>query len=494
MKYNSPVNELLEEYRPVWALLYSSSVMRWDLETYMPRAGADARGRALADITMMVQSRIISMKPLIERGKASKGLTDVEKGVVRVLGRRLNYYERVPPTLIEELQRTTTKSRIAWREAKEKSDFKLFRPHLEKVLSLKMKEGERLAGGGDPYDALLDQGEEGLSSRDLDSIFGSLIPSLKKILSKVLKNGEPPSSHKLEKSGYDEPSIIAANAGVIQVLGMPNDRFRVDLSAHPFTSGMDVDDVRITTRFKDRDFRTTLYATIHESGHALYELQVDRDLRSTPIGHGVSSGFHESQSRFWENMVGRSREFVKKLTPVIHKMLEFTKRYDSDELYRYANLVRPSLIRVDADEITYNLHIALRYRIEKLLFEEKVKVAEIPQIWSDTIEELLGVKPKDDSTGSLQDIHWSSGGFASFPNYTVGNVIAGMCWEAISRKREFSAVINEGGVDELKKWLGSNIHRYGGTYAPRELQRRVFNKVNDTGGLIRYLETKYLKF
>jgi carboxypeptidase Taq len=491
-RYSQVVQDLLDGYRSVWALIYSSSVLRWDLETYMPKEGSAARGQALAELTLQVQQKLLSMRPLIERASSSDGLTDVEKGITRVLGRRLKYYTNVPSSLVEDLQKTTTEARVAWREARQKSDFRLFQPHLEKVLRLKMMEGEKLAEGGDPYDALLDQGEEGLTSADLDTLFNKIIPPLKRIFQKVQEAGDPPSSHPLEEERFDRQLIMATNEEVVSVLGMPLNRFRVDLSAHPFTSGFDVDDVRITTRYGEKDFRTTVYATIHESGHALYELQVGRELRATPIGHGVSSGFHESQSRFWENIVGRSREFVRRLTPVYHKTLPFTQKYDYEDLYRYSNLVRPSLIRVDADEVTYNLHIALRYGIERKLFDGKASVDEVPQLWSETSEELLGVRPGNDSNGSLQDIHWSSGGFASFPNYTIGNVIAGMCWEAINREMNMSDVIAAGQIERLKEWLREKIHKYGGTYSPRELQQKTFAKVYDPSGLINYLESKYI--
>lgn len=490
MNVREEIKEILKEYRKIWAINYSSQVLRWDLETYMPQEGSEARAESLSELSLLLQRYTLELSPLVEKAERLKEMNDLERGIIRVLKRRLTYYSKVPPELISEIQKATTEARMVWRNAKAKSDFNIFRPSLERVLDLKKKEGEKLADGSDHYDALLDQNEEGLSRNIIDRIFSRLVPSLKRILKKAEKT-ELYGRHKLEWVKYDISRMRSLNEQVLRILQMPLTRFRMDVSAHPFTISFANRDVRITTRYEESNFKASIYATIHESGHALYELQVSDELSYTPLSRGVSSGMHESQSRFWENFVGRSGEFVSLLTPLIHEYLPFTKQYDQKQIYSYINSVFPSLVRVDADELTYNFHIALRYEIEKKLFQDKATVKEIPQLWADTMEDMLGVRPRNDSEGSLQDIHWSSGGFASFPNYTVGNVVAGMCWEAISKELQLGKVLSKGDVIPIKDWLKSKIHIYGSTYSPDELQRRAFGRSYDPEPLINYLAKKF---
>jgi len=491
MKARKEVKEILEKYRAIWALNHASQLMRWDLETYMPQEGAAARGASLSELSILMQKFTLELQPYVNSANKLKDLTDEEKGLLRVIGRRIDYYSKVPSELISQIQKATTEARVVWRNARAKSDFSLFKPHLERLLELKKEEGEKLADGKDAYDALLDQSEEGLSSSIMDSIFSTLIPSLKQLVSKVAASKYFPGKHELEDVKYDVNAMAALNSDILSLLKMPASRFRMDVSTHPFTISFDVNDVRITTRYEGKDFKSSMYSTIHESGHAIYELQVSQELSYTPLARGVSSGFHESQSRFWENVIGRSSGFIELIQPYIKKHLSFTSKYDSESLFRYVNTVRPSLIRVDADELTYNFHIALRYHVEKKLFKDEAKVSEVPELWNDTIEEYLGIRPKNDAEGCLQDIHWSHGGFASFPNYTVGNVIAGMCYQRISNEIDMSDIIAKGKLQNIKDWLRDNIHQYGAVYSPQELQKKVFGKLYDPKPLLQYLSSKF---
>lgn len=491
MKASKEVRSILEKYRAIWALNHASQLMRWDLETCMPQQGAVARGASLSVVSILMQKFTLELQPYVEAASKNKELNDEEKGLLRVINRRIDYYSKVPSELISQIQKATTEARVVWRNARAKSDFSLFKPHLERLLELKKDEGEKLADGKDAYDALLDQSEEGLSSSIMDSIFSTLIPSLKQLVSKVTASNYFPSRHELEDVKYDVNAMADLNSDILSLLEMPPSRFRMDVSTHPFTISFDVNDVRITTRYEGKDFKSSMYSTIHESGHAIYELQVSHELAYTPLARGVSSGFHESQSRFWENVIGRSRDFIELVEPYIKKHLSFTSKYDSEELFKYVNTVKPSLIRVDADELTYNFHIALRYQVEKKLFKDEAKVSEVPQLWNDTIEEYLGIRPKNDAEGCLQDIHWSHGGFASFPNYTVGNVIAGMCYERMKNEINIRDTISKGNLRDIKEWLKKNIHMYGAVYSPQELQKKAFGRLYDTGPLLQYLRSKF---
>jgi carboxypeptidase Taq len=274
---------------------------------------------------------------------------------------------------------------------------------------------------------------------------------------------------------------------------MPEKTFRMDVSTHPFTSGMAVEDVRITTRYEGVDFKATMYSVIHECGHAIYELQMDPSLEYTPLNRSTSLGVHESQSRFWENMIGRSREFTELLYPIMKKYLPFLDGHSVENVYKYFNMVKPSLIRVDADELTYNFHIILRYEVEKKLIGGELNVSDVPAYWNDKMEELIGVRPKNDAEGVLQDIHWSGGGIGYFPTYSLGNIIGGMIRNRIQKDMDLKDNVKRGDLTSIKSWLKSHIHNSGATYSPKELQRKLLGDTYNPGHLVDYLEEKYIE-
>jgi len=489
---NPLIVDLLAKYRPIAAMTYSSSLLGWDLEINMPEAGAAARGKAQAELGLLRQKMTLDLASLVEKAEKQEKLNDAERGIIRVLKRDIQFYQKVPPDLLEELQKAITEAAIPWREAREKSEFRIFQPHLEKITELKRKQAAHLDPSTHPYNALLDLTEEGLTTSDLDKIFGELIPELKRILAKTLAEGAFPEKHPLEDVDYDVPAMRQVNGKLLSLLGMPMNRFRLDVSTHPFSTRIAGDDVRITTRYEPKNFKAPIYGLIHECGHALYELQVDHELDMTPVGGGVSSGIHESQSRFWENIVGRSRQFVSMSYPILKRSLSFLSLYEEDQVYYYVNSVRPSLIRVEADELTYNFHIAMRYELEKKLLEGTISVPELPTVWDDMIEEYIGKRPRNSAEGVLQDIHWSWGQYATFPSYSLGNVVAGMLWNTLTEKK-LLPIEGEESLFPLKNWLAENLHKPGATYSPKELLTRVFSRGYEPSGLVNYLENKYLK-
>ena len=490
---NPVIREILQDYKTISTFRQSSSLLEWDLEVNMPEAASSARGFTMGQLALMRQKATLALEPLVSKAGKEKDLNDAEKGIVRVLERDIDYYRKVPPSLVDELQKFGAEAAVPWREARKKSDFQMFKPYLSKIVELKRQEAEKLGYHGHPYNALLDLYEEGLTVADLDRIFEVLIPSLKRILARVQSDHVFPSSHPLETVRYDNQSMSVVNAGLLTLLGMPEKRFRMDVSTHPFTSSISGNDVRITTRYEGQNFKDTMFSVIHECGHALYELQQDPELEYTPIHGGVSAGFHESQSRFWENVVGRSRPFVSLVYPSLQKHLSFLSGYDQKQVYSYFNTVRPSLIRVDADELTYNFHIALRCEIEKKLLSGDLSVSDVPSLWDDMMDDYLGQRPPNDSEGVLQDIHWSGGAWAIFPSYTLGNVITGLIWELMTTEGLIGQELNKERLEKLKTWLREKIHRHGSIYPPKELLRRVFSKGYDPMGLVRYLEEKYIE-
>jgi len=487
------IRELNDKYRTLWALSSAESLLGWDLEVNMPDKGSVARGTVLAEVSLLTQKKMAELYPMLEKTDEKQGeFNDYEKGVVRVLRRRQKFFTKIPPWLLEAEQKIAAEGAIVWRDARKKSDFQTFKPYLEKNVELKKDEAEKLGYEKHPYNALLDQYEEGLTVEDVDEMFSKLIPALKKILEKVKSESRFTSVSPLVEKNYSVESMAGVNRKVIEILGMPKDRFRMDLSTHPFEASISRDDVRITTRYEGKDFRSALFSTIHESGHAIYELQIDGKLEFSPIGIAVSNGFHESQSRFWENMIGRSKSFVHLVKPILQENLDFVATYNEEELYHYFNLVRPGIIRVDADELTYNFHTALRYELEKKMVGGQVSVSELPQLWNEMMEDYLGITPKNDSEGILQDVHWSQGSFGYFPTYTLGNVIAGLIWSDIGNEIALDEKIRVGDFEPIKNWLYQKIHRWGSTFAPKDLAKRSFGEYFNPARLVDYLERKFL--
>ncbi len=494
---NTTIKEIIEKYKVLWALGHALSVMSWDSQTYMPRGGVNERAVARATLSVLMRKFLLDEEfvSLVEKAKKEKDLNEFEQGVVRVLDREISIYRKLPPELIYELSKTSQEAMKVWAEAKNKDDFKPFEPYLSKLVDISREMAERLGYEKHPYDALLDLHEEGLRVDDMDNVFNVLIPNLKKVFERITSEGYFPARHPLEEIKYDRSELEKVDKEVLNLLGFPWDRARIDVSEHPFTIGISVNDVRITTRFEGIDFKRNIYAVIHEFGHALYELQIDPRLSGTPIGDAVSSGVHESQSRFWENIVGRSFEFVKLVKPIFDRYLGFTKNYSEEEIYKYVNTVRPGFIRVDADEVTYNFHIYLRYEIEKKLIAEELNVNEVPEVWNDLMEKLLGIRPKSYKEGVLQDIHWSMGSFGYFPTYTLGNVVSAQVKEAVERKikAKISDIIEERKLDLIKESLRDLIHRWGSTFQPKELLKRSLGETYNPEPFLRYLEQKYLK-
>ncbi|MCE4612820.1 MAG: carboxypeptidase M32 [Desulfurococcales archaeon] len=490
------VKEILERYRTIWSISHALSLMSWDNETYMPRGGVEERSTARAELSVLARKLLLdkSFVELVEKALHREGLNDYERGVVRVLHRQIRIQKSIPERLVFELVKTAGEASHVWREARKKNDFQMFKPYLEKIVKLRREYAEHLGYDDHPYDALLDLYEEDMRVRDVDAIFGKLVPETRKILEKVVSGELFPDKHELESMEYDREAMDRVNREVVTLLGYPWDRGRLDVSPHPFTITIGMKDVRITTRYEGRDFRRTLFATIHEFGHALYNLQIDERLKMTPLASGASLGVHESQSRFWENIVGRSLSFAEILKPILDKHLDFIKRYDAQELYRYFNIVRPDLIRVEADEITYNLHIYLRYELEKQMIAGELAVDDLPEQWNDMMEKLLGIKPKNYSEGVLQDIHWSGGSIGYFPTYTIGNVVAAQIRNhAENTLGDLEKIILEKKFDELREHLKETIHKWGSTYKPKELIQKQLGEPINPEYLIKYLKSKYLK-
>ena len=490
------LREMVKRLRVLWALGHASALLGWDLETYMPKKGVRDRSIAFEEISALMHSIATSqwLRELVSRAEKEyeKGAyNDYEAGLYRVVSRMVRIETALPEELVRREARVTSRATKVWEEAKKRGDFDAFRPYLEEIVEIQREKAERLGYEEHPYDALLDLYEEGLRSRDVDRVFDRLVPETKRILEGIERRGYYPRWHPLEGVGYDEARAREAVRRILDFLRYPWERARVDVSAHPFTIDMGVNDVRITVRYEGVDFKRFVYSAMHEFGHALYELQQDPRLSYTPLIGGVSLGVHESQSRFWENKLGRSPWYMPVLKRIVDETLGLTRGLGVEELYRYVNTVRPSPIRVDADEVTYNLHIYLRYRLEKQLVEGSLRVEELPEAWDSMMEELLGIRPRSPSEGVLQDIHWAHGSIGYFPTYTLGNTVAAAIWRSLGGPE--AEALRRLDVAALQGWLGERIHRWGRVYPPKELLRRSLGAGYDADALVEYLEWKYLR-
>ena len=391
MRCESPVmNQILDAYKPIWSLKHAISLMGWDFETYMPRKGTEERGLADSQLHMLHKDLLLNKNfiDLVVSSKKLETLSDLEKGIIRVLDRQITKQTKIPKDLTEAESLLRIRGNMAWREAREKSNFKMFAPHLEKMIEIQKQIAANLGYDKHPYNALLDNFEEQLTVDDLDKIFGTLTPRIQKILKKLQNSNSPfCKEHKFVKTNYDIKRVNDLNRDILTLMQYDMNRFRMDISTHPFTESMGLNDIRITTRYEGFDFKKSIFGTIHEAGHALYDLQCDQSLSFTPIEGGSSLALHESQSRFWENIVGRSLPFVRLISPLIRNQISFANQTTDDELYLYFNNVKADHIRVDADEVTYNLHIAIRYEVEKKIFGDELNISEIPEYWNDRMEQ-----------------------------------------------------------------------------------------------------------
>ncbi len=493
IKFENPViKQLLDEYKPLYGLDHALSIMGWDLWTYMPRGGTESRGQATSQILLVYRRFFLEdkFKSLVLKAKEIEGLNDFEKGVVRSLNRELKIMD-LPSELLEREAMAKTKALTAWESARKKSDFKMFSPHLDSIIEIEREKAEKLGYEEHPYNALIDRYEEGMNVKKLDGVFSTLVPKLKKILDGLEKNSPFEHESELDSAGYDKERMKIVNEELLKTMGFDFNKFRMDVSAHPFTIMVGPGDVRITTKYEGGGFKRSIFPTIHEAGHATYNLAIDPTLGGTPIFSGASLGIHESQSRFFENMIGRSKEFTQLIMPILKGNLGL-QGYDENDIYYYFNNVKRGFIRMEADELTYNFHIALRYDLEKSIMEGKVNTNELPELWNSKMEEYLGISPKSDSEGILQDVHWTSG-FGYFPTYALGNIVSGIVlYWARKEIKDFGMLIGSGKLQPIKEWLMAKIHRFGGTYSPSELLKRSFNEDYNPEYLISYLEEKYL--
>lgn len=473
----------------------ASAVLGWDTQTYLPPGGVKDRGEQMATLASMAHEMFIAPEigELLDRAQSETdplGYDSDEASIVRVTRRDYDRQRKVPADLISRLRKHASESRAVWVKARQDNDFPAFAPHLQKTVTLSKELADAYGYESRPYDALLGISEPGISTADLDQIFASLRKEQVKLVHEVADRTQVDDS--ILWQPYDQGKQEGFGKKVVSSFGYSFERGRLDRTVHPFAISLAIDDVRITTRYSSNFLSMALFGTMHESGHAMYEQGIGRGLAGTPLARGASGGMHESQSRLWENLVGRSRPFWQHYYPQLQQT--FPQQLGSVELdtfYRAINKVHPSLIRVEADEMTYNMHIMLRFQMENDMLEGRLSVKDAPEVWRTYMNEYLGVTPPDDTEGILQDIHWS-GGLGGFPNYALGNVFGAQIWEkAIADKPEITEQTASGRFDTLLSWLQENVYRHGRKYEPKELIERVTGNPISTEPYIRYLKRKF---
>ncbi|HXF86479.1 MAG TPA: carboxypeptidase M32 [Anaerolineales bacterium] len=490
------LNRLKELLGEVADLYRAAGLLSWDQQVNMPPAGNEARGQQLATLSKIAQEKFISdeVGKLIEDLKQEFAGADPESdeaALIRVAARNYDKAKRVPPEFIAEQAVVTSRAFEAWVEAKGKSDFSIFRPHLEKVVELVKKYISFFPPADHPYDILLDDYEPGMKTAEVQAIFDALRPKQVELIKAITSRKQVKDDFLYKK--YDEKKLMDFGVQVITQFGYDWTRGRQDKAPHPFASSFSINDVRITTRFEEDNPFATLFSTMHESGHAMYEQGINPAYERTPLASGASLAVHESQSRMWENLVGRSLPFWEHFYPSLKKI--FSRQLDGvgvKAFYKAINKVEPSLIRVNADEATYNLHIMLRLELEIAMVEGKVDIKDLPEIWNTKMQEYLGVTPPNDAKGVLQDIHWSYGSIGYFSTYALGNLISAQLWEKIHQDiRDLDEQIRKGNFSELLGWLRKNIHQHGQKYEPQVLIEKVTGSKITPEPYIRYLTKKY---
>jgi carboxypeptidase Taq len=425
---------------------------------------------------------------LAEAEAQQEGLSVDDRALVRVMRRSYDQNTRLPEEFVAEFSRLASQAQTAWLAARKQSDFAVFQPLLERLVVMARQQAEYLGYAAHPYDALLDLYEEGLTTVQVESMFAELHTPLVGLVKRFAGRLAPLSFS--EPFSSDGQERFAEH--LLQAMGFDFDRGCLARSAHPFTTTLGHHDRRITNRYAPRglDF---IFGALHEGGHALYEQGIDERLAHSHLDDGVSLGIHESQSRFWENIVGRSRPFWERFFPELQQAFpaQFA-RTGLDDFVRGINAVSPGLIRVDADELTYNLHVLIRFEIEKGLIEGSLEVGALPGIWREKYRQYLGVEVDSDANGVLQDIHWSHGSFGYFPTYTIGNLAAAQIWEAYRRYDPgFDQTLAAGNLTRIREWLVREIHGHGSVYQPRELLMRATGAPLSARPFLAYLEEKF---
>lgn len=474
---------------------YASAVLQWDQETYLPAKGAEARARQLATLNELAHQLFIdpALGKILNELASRSDLSLKERKNVSLTLEDYNKQQKFSSQFIREMSEAVSAAFHSWIQARKNNDFSVYAPALSQLVELKRKEADILGFTTHPYNALLDQFEKGSTVEMVDAAFDKVMQPLKDLMAQVMQS--PQHDRSFFHQNFPRQKQWDWGMFLIKQLGFDFEAGRQDISEHPFTTNFSARDVRITTRIDENDFQNMTWSCIHETGHALYEQGLPNEEYGLPSGEYASLSIHESQSRLWENCVGRGRPFWSFYLPVLKNY--FPTQLADIDLDRFTgaiNRVEPSLIRTEADELTYHFHVYIRYLLEKDLIHGNLPVKDIPSYWNDLYMKYLGIQVPDDKNGCLQDVHWSHGSFGYFPTYSLGSFYAAQFWlKAIEEMPALEKEIAEGDTSNLLRWLRNNIHVHGKSYTSEELCEKVTGKKLDSNFFIEYLRNKLIK-
>ncbi|MBN2508867.1 MAG: carboxypeptidase M32 [Spirochaetales bacterium] len=488
------IGELKEYTRDIYHLSRISALLGWDQETCMPSRAIEERGDQIALIQGLIHDRLTHETVGSSLGRlADAPLSDLDRRFAAKLKRDYDRSTRLPKALVTGLAKAASSAQAAWARARENNDWSLFEPHLETIISLIIEKAEAIGYEGHVYDALIDEYEPGMTVETLEQLLVGQAPALSGLVKRIAEKPAPDDS--FLQQPYDTGKQEAFSRFILKEFGFPLDRGRLDVTAHPFTTSLGADDVRITTRYLPGFFNSAIFGTIHEAGHGFYELGFGDDIRGTILAEGASLGMHESQSRTWENLIGRSRGFWERYYPKLQQLFpENLAGVGLESFYKAVNKVERSFIRVEADEVTYNLHIILRYMLEKSLVAGQIPVRDLPEAWNMLCTEYFGMTPTSFREGVLQDIHWSMGAVGYFPTYALGNLIASQLASVMEKSLgSMNELVKSGEFPRIHAWLHDNIHVHGAAATPGELITAISGKPLSVDPFMDYIGGKYTR-
>lgn len=496
------IKQLLEISSELFDIKGATELLHWDQETYMPPKGVIHRSKQLGTMSAIFHAKLTDKKNgkllnlLSEKlQKNADKYNDTDRALVRELKRAYEKAIKIPERLVKEMAQAQSDGLEAWKAARSQNKFEIFQKPLQRILDLKIEEVNLQGFKKNPYDGLLDQYEPDLTSEGVIKVFNPLKLEIVSLLKNIQKTKMVDLKSILRGQKYSKEEMSKITEKMLAKIGYDFLSGRQDLSAHPFTINFGHQDVRVTNRYIETDLASSIFSAIHEGGHGLYEMGVSDTIGNTLLAGGVSLGIHESQSRMWENIIGRSLHFWKYWTPYLQAEMPMKLRDTSpEEIFREINHVKPGFIRVDADEVTYSLHIIIRFEIEKDLIEKKIKVSDLPEIWNSKYQESLGIFPPTDTLGVLQDIHWSQGSIGYFPTYTLGNLYSAQIWnKLVADVPDVYKHIESGNFEPILHWLRINIHQYGSIYSPQVLAKKVTGEELNPKYFVDYLKDKFGK-
>lgn len=488
----SKIQELKDRLYDLNALQAATGIMDWDQQTYMPHGGGEARAEHVGRLSRMEHEMFVAdeTRTLLDAAKGEAEPDSVDAALVRVVQRQLDLKTKVPAALVAEKIRLASIAHEEWVKARANNDFKSFAPLLEQMFEIARKEAEYLGPSEHPYDALLDQYEEGATAAEVRQMFNTIRGPIVELVRRIVEEAKPIDDHLLHGK-WDIAHQKKFTERIIQAIGFDMNRGRQDIAPHPFCTGWSVGDIRLTTRYQDF-LGSAIFGSLHEAGHGMYEQGSPAEWDRTPLAGGVSLGLHESQSRLWENIVGRSLPFWKYFLHELGALFPQIAAFSPDHFYHAINRVARTFIRVEADEVTYNLHIMVRFEMECDILTGNLKVGDLPEAWNAKYQDYLGITPRNDAEGCLQDVHWSGGLIGYFPTYSMGNLLSYQIWKTLQADLgDTDAMIAKGNFFPILGWLQEKIYSQGHRYTPKDLVMRVTGKPMGAEDYLEGLTAKY---